>query len=207
MQTIRWMSLSRWPACASARWSSSSAPASWIPVSTSTMPSVERTANAFTCGTPGHGSGSRRRQTPVSTLSARPSSRLPSGPLTRRGYQRRAATLAHTGGVVVDDLLPDGVTRVRAGNAGTDDALGDEHLSDRRAGLRDRPRPHRRGASSSRCCPPGATTAASRASRSRTATSTTQAARTSSGRRRTFPWPPHLEGVMGVRSSPRQESS
>src|SRR5580692_4657952 len=47
-----------------------------MPVSNSTKPSPERTAHALQCGTPGHGSGSRRRKTPGWTRSPRPSSRL-----------------------------------------------------------------------------------------------------------------------------------
>src|SRR3954470_17435114 len=46
------------------------------PVSTRTMPSPAASAQAFPCGTPGHGSGKRSRQTPGSTRSPRPSSRL-----------------------------------------------------------------------------------------------------------------------------------
>ena len=40
------------------------------------MPSPAASAHALQCGTPGHGSGSRRRQTPGSTRSPRPTSRL-----------------------------------------------------------------------------------------------------------------------------------
>ena len=47
-----------------------------MPVSTSTMPSPAASAQALQCGTPGHGSGRRRRQTPGSTRSPRPTSRL-----------------------------------------------------------------------------------------------------------------------------------
>src|SRR3954464_10210649 len=46
------------------------------PVSTSTTPSPAASAQALPCGTPGQGSGTRRRQTPGSTRSPRPSSRL-----------------------------------------------------------------------------------------------------------------------------------
>src|SRR2546430_10223918 len=46
------------------------------PVSTSTTPSPAASAHALPCGTPGHGSGTRRRHTPGSTRSPRPSSRL-----------------------------------------------------------------------------------------------------------------------------------
>ena len=45
------------------------------PVSTSTIPSPVAIAHALQCGTPGHGSGRRRRQTPGSTRSPRPTSR------------------------------------------------------------------------------------------------------------------------------------
>src|SRR5436190_1011921 len=54
-------------------------PGSCIPQSNSTMPSPAATAHALQCGTPGHGSGSRSRQTPGTTRSPRPSSRLRSG--------------------------------------------------------------------------------------------------------------------------------
>src|SRR5439155_4865585 len=47
-----------------------------MPVSNSTMPSPAATAQALQCGTPGQGSGSRSRQTPGTTRSPRPSSRL-----------------------------------------------------------------------------------------------------------------------------------
>src|SRR3954454_11741679 len=46
------------------------------PVSTSTIPSPAATAHALPCGTPGHGSGRRSRQTPGSTRSPRPTSRF-----------------------------------------------------------------------------------------------------------------------------------
>src|SRR3954464_10833350 len=60
------------------------------PVSTSTMPSPAASAQALPCGTPGHGSGRRRRQTPGSTRSPRPSSRLARGVAMRPlGCQRR----------------------------------------------------------------------------------------------------------------------
>ena len=71
------------------RWPSSVA----IPVSKRTIPSPARTANAFTCGTPGQGSGRRSRQTPGRTRSPRPSSRLRldwpiAGMLARRDRSR-----------------------------------------------------------------------------------------------------------------------
>src|SRR3954466_11492505 len=47
-----------------------------MPVSNRTMPLRALTAHALPCGTPGHGSGSRSRQTPGSTRSPRPTSRL-----------------------------------------------------------------------------------------------------------------------------------
>ncbi len=43
---------------------------------TARHPSPSRTAQALQCGTPGHGSGRRRRKTPGSTRSPRPSSRF-----------------------------------------------------------------------------------------------------------------------------------
>ena len=61
---------------ASARSRCASEPGSCMPVSTSTIPSPAASAQALQCGTPGHGSGRRRRQTPGSTRSPRPSSRL-----------------------------------------------------------------------------------------------------------------------------------
>src|SRR3712207_854507 len=54
-------------------------PGSCMPVSTRTMPSPAASAHALPCGTPGHGRGSRRRHTPGSTRSPRPSSRLRRG--------------------------------------------------------------------------------------------------------------------------------
>ena len=50
-----------------------------MPVSKSTIPSPAATAQALQCGTPGHGSGRRRRQTPGSSRSPRPTSRLRAG--------------------------------------------------------------------------------------------------------------------------------
>src|SRR2546428_7102399 len=47
-----------------------------MPVSNSTTPSPALTAHALQWGTPGQGSGRRRRYTPASTRSPRPSSRL-----------------------------------------------------------------------------------------------------------------------------------
>src|SRR3954468_10547526 len=74
------MASSRWPI----------EPGSWTPVSTSTMPSPAASAQALPWGTPGHGSGRRRRQTPGSTRSPRPSSRLRRGVAMRPlGCQRR----------------------------------------------------------------------------------------------------------------------
>ena len=75
--------------CRRPAWSSASSswrmpPGSWMPVSTSTMPSPAAIAQALPCGTPGQGSGRRRRQRPGSTLSARASSRL------RRSVTRRS---------------------------------------------------------------------------------------------------------------------
>src|SRR5438128_1469394 len=83
-----------------------------MPVSTSTMPSPLRSAHAFTCGTPGQGSGSRSRQTPGSTRSARPSSRFRRWSATRRAY--RSPILRS----VTEERLPAGVELVRASNAG-----------------------------------------------------------------------------------------
>ena len=53
-----------------------------MPVSNSTTPSPAASAHAFPCGTPGQGSGRRRRKTPGSTRSPRPSSRLRAGSVT-----------------------------------------------------------------------------------------------------------------------------
>src|SRR5947209_7819335 len=50
-------------------------PGSCMPVSISTTPDPAAIAQALPCGTPGHGSGSRRRHRPGSTRSPRPSSR------------------------------------------------------------------------------------------------------------------------------------
>src|SRR3954468_504116 len=64
-------------------------PGSCTPVSTRTMPSPAASAQALPCGTPGHGRGTRRRQTPGSTRSPRPSSRLARGGAMRPlGCQR-----------------------------------------------------------------------------------------------------------------------
>src|SRR4051812_11753972 len=62
---------------ARSRWASD--PGSCMPVSTRTMPSRAASAHALQCGTPGHGSGRRRRQIPGSTRSPRPSSRCLGG--------------------------------------------------------------------------------------------------------------------------------
>src|SRR5450759_5144828 len=59
-----------------ARSSWASDPGSWMPASNSTTPSPAATAQALQWGTPGHGSGRRRRKTPGTTRSPRPSSRL-----------------------------------------------------------------------------------------------------------------------------------
>src|SRR4051812_20887478 len=70
-----------------------------MPVSNITMPSPAASAQALQCGTPGQGSGRRRRHTPGSTRSPRPSSRLrvgsgievqPSGSLRRRRRSTRS---------------------------------------------------------------------------------------------------------------------
>ncbi len=50
-------------------------PGSCMPVSTSTTPEPAAIAHALPCGTPGQGSGRRRRQSPGRTRSPRPSSR------------------------------------------------------------------------------------------------------------------------------------
>src|SRR6185503_16978007 len=47
-------------------------PGSCMPVSTRTIPSPAASPQALQCGTPGHGSGSRSRQTPGRTRSPRP---------------------------------------------------------------------------------------------------------------------------------------
>ena len=62
----------RSPTWSSARSRCAIDPGSCIPVSTSTTPSPAASAHALQCGTPGHGSGSRRRHTPGSTRSPRP---------------------------------------------------------------------------------------------------------------------------------------
>ena len=64
------------PAWSSARSRCAIEPGSCMPVSTSTIPSPAASAQALQCGTPGQGSGSRRRQTPGSTRSPRPTSRF-----------------------------------------------------------------------------------------------------------------------------------
>src|SRR5919202_1176891 len=51
-------------------------PGSCMPQSKRTTPWPDATAHALQCGTPGNGSGSRSRQTPGSTRSPRPTSRL-----------------------------------------------------------------------------------------------------------------------------------
>ena len=66
---------SRRPTWSSARSRWPSEPGSCVPVSTSTIPSPAAIAQALQCGTPGHGSGRRSRQTPGSTRSPRPTSR------------------------------------------------------------------------------------------------------------------------------------
>src|SRR3954469_54479 len=53
-----------------------SEPGSCMPQSKRTIPWPEATAQALQCGTPGNGSGRRSRQTPGSTRSPRPTSRL-----------------------------------------------------------------------------------------------------------------------------------
>src|SRR3954447_17182954 len=50
-------------------------PRSYMPASTSTIPSPARSAHALQCGTPGSASGRRSRQIPGSTRSPRPTSR------------------------------------------------------------------------------------------------------------------------------------
>src|SRR5947209_5670492 len=71
------------------------------PVSTSTIPSPAASAQALPCGTPGHGSGTRRRQMPGSTRSPRPSSRRARGVAMRplgcqRGDFQEVRTMATT---------------------------------------------------------------------------------------------------------------
>src|SRR4051794_33979233 len=72
-----------------------------MPVSTRTTPSPAASAHALPCGTPGQGSGRRRRQTPGSTRSPRPSSRRRVGVAMRgrlpvRLEARRFAPMAST---------------------------------------------------------------------------------------------------------------
>ena len=75
MQTSRRTCSSFSPTWSSARSRWPIEPGSCMPVSTSTIPSPAASAHALQCGTPGHGSGRRRRQTPGSTRSPRPTSR------------------------------------------------------------------------------------------------------------------------------------
>ncbi len=72
------------PAWSSARSRCCIEPGSCIPVSTSTIPDPAASAHALQCGTPGHGNGSRSRQTPGTTFSPRPTSRLRVGLRTVR---------------------------------------------------------------------------------------------------------------------------
>ena len=67
---------------------------------------LARSAKALTWGTPGHGSGSRSRQMPGSTRSARPCSRL----------RRSSLILARWRGLRRWIPLPEGVELVRAQN-------------------------------------------------------------------------------------------
>ena len=64
------------PHISSARSRSASDPGAWMPVSNSTNPSPDATAQALPWGTPGQGSGRRRRNTPGRSRSPRASSRL-----------------------------------------------------------------------------------------------------------------------------------
>src|SRR3954454_18686182 len=59
-----------------ASWRCAGEPGSCMPQSNKTTPWPDATAHALQCGTPGNGSGSRSRQTPGSTRSPRPTSRL-----------------------------------------------------------------------------------------------------------------------------------
>ena len=83
MQTIRRTSSTCQPTCASARSRSRTGPRPPRPQSNSTIPSPAATAQALPCGTPGHGSGTRSRQTPGITRSPRPTSVLRVGLRTR----------------------------------------------------------------------------------------------------------------------------
>src|SRR5579884_2021558 len=67
----------------SARSSCANEPGRCIPVSTSTIPSPAAIAQALQCGTPGQGSGRRRRHRPGSTRSPRPTSRGRGGLMAR----------------------------------------------------------------------------------------------------------------------------
>ena len=84
VQTISRTCSIRRRAWSSARSRCAIEPGSCMPVSTSTIPSPAASAHALQCGTPGHGSGSRRRQTPGRTRSPRPTSRLRVGLRTAR---------------------------------------------------------------------------------------------------------------------------
>ena len=83
MQTSRRTCSSLSPAWSSARSSCCQPPGPPMPVSNRTTPLPAATAHALPCGTPGQGSGRRRRQTPGRTRSARASSRLRAGFVTR----------------------------------------------------------------------------------------------------------------------------
>src|SRR3954451_25305363 len=67
---------------ARSRWASE--PGSCMPQSNRTMPWPEATAQALQCGTPGNGSGRRRRHAPGRTRSPRPTSRVRVGLRTPR---------------------------------------------------------------------------------------------------------------------------
>src|SRR3954452_2431225 len=84
--TTRRTSSTRHPTCESASSRCAIEPGSCMPVSTRTIPSPARSAQALQCGTPGSESGSRNRQMPGSTRSPRPISRLRLG----RGTARHA---------------------------------------------------------------------------------------------------------------------
>ena len=90
------------PARARARGGASSR-ARACPQSTSTIPSPAASAQALQCGTPGHGSGSRRRHTPGTTRSPRPTS------VRRVGFRIAADAnvprMAADARSVADDLL------------------------------------------------------------------------------------------------------
>src|SRR5580700_6998217 len=125
MSSRTWSTLS--PTWAIARSSSAIDPGSCMPVSTSTTPSPAAIAHALQCGTPGSGSGRRKRQSPGMTRSPRPSSCLRGMPAhdiprpPRLGARMSSADVAtryfealaaHDIDAAIDAWTPGGVERV-----------------------------------------------------------------------------------------------